>query len=141
MDNKQAADKKGTKNTAGEPASEQIDARIEELNDWRGETLARLRALIREADPQIVEELKWAKPTKPGIPVWSHNGGICTGEIYKDKIKLTFYKGASLEDPNGLFNSSLDGKVRRAIDFHEGDPIDAEGLKELIHEAVRLNVG
>jgi hypothetical protein len=100
-----------------------------------------LRALIREADPQIEEELKWAKPTKPGIPVWSHNGGICTGEIYKDKIKLTFYKGASLEDPNGLFNSSLDGKVRRAIDFHEGDPIDAEGLKELIHEAVRLNVG
>src|SRR5256884_4480267 len=120
-------------------ASELIDRRIRELGDWRGKTLSKVRGIIKEADPDIVEEWKWVKPTNPGTPVWSHNGGICTGETYKDKVKLTFFKGAALNDPSGLFNSSLDGKVRRAIDFHEGDEIDEEAFKALIREAVALN--
>ena len=119
--------------------SEQIDARIAELDDWRGEMLARLRALIKQADPEVVEEWKWVKPTSGGTAVFSHNGGVCTGEVYKNAVKLTFFKGASLEDPSGLFNSSLEGKVRRAIDFHEGDTIDEEALKALIRAAVALN--
>ena len=120
--------------------SELIDARIEELGDWRGETLARVRALINEADPDVVEEVKWRKPASPGgVPVWEHEGVICTGETYKDKVKLTFAKGASLEDPSGLFNSSLEGNTRRAIDFHEGDKIDEKELKALIRAAVALN--
>ncbi|MDK1489724.1 DUF1801 domain-containing protein [Sinorhizobium sp. 7-81] len=114
--------------------SELIDARIEELSDWRGETLARIRMLIREADPEVVEEWKWR-----GVPVWSHAGIICTGETYKAVVKMTFAKGASLEDPSGLFNSSLEGNTRRAIDFHEGEQIDEEALKALIRAAVALN--
>jgi hypothetical protein len=121
-------------------ASEQIDARIEELDDWRGETLSRVRALIKEADPDVVEEFKWAKASSPGVPVWSHNGGICTGETYKNVVKLTFFKGASLSDPAGLFNSSLEGKVRRAIDIKQDDAIDEGALKDLVREAVALNV-
>src|SRR5918997_4668678 len=120
--------------------SQLINARIAALGDWRGETLARLRALIKGADPEVVEEVKWRKPSNPlGVPVWEHGGIICTGETYKDKVKLTFAKGASLEDPSGLFNSSLDGNVRRAIDLHEGDKIDEEALKALIRAAVTLN--
>jgi hypothetical protein len=119
--------------------SQQIDARIKELGDWRGEMLSRLRTLVKEADPEVVEEWKWAKSTSPGTPVWSHNGGICTGETYKNVVKLTFFKGAALNDPSGLFNSSLGGKVRRAIDFHEGDTIDEEALKTLVRAAVTLN--
>ena len=111
-----------------------IDARIKELGDWRGETLSRARSLIREADPEVVEEWKWM-----GVPVWEHDGIICTGESYKSVVKLTFAKGASLEDPSGLFNSSLEGNVRRAIDFREGEKIDARALKALIREAVALN--
>jgi hypothetical protein len=117
-----------------------MDARIEELGDWRGRTLSRVRTLIRQADPEVVEEWKWVKPTSGGTPVWSHQGGICTGEVYKNVVKLTFFKGASLEDPSGLFNSSLEGKVRRAIDFHEGDSVDEEALKALIRAAVALNM-
>jgi hypothetical protein len=109
------------------------------MSDWREETLARVRELIEEADPEIVEEVKWAKPSSPGVPVWSHNGGICTGETYKNVVKLTFFKGAALNDPSGLFNSSLEGKVRRAIDIKESDRIDEEALKNLIREAVALN--
>ena len=124
-----------------ESASEQIDARIEELGDWRGETLARIRALMKDADPEVVEEWKWAKATSPGTPVWSHGGIICTGESYKAVVKMTFAKGASLPDPSGLFNSSLDGNVRRAIDFREGDKIDEQALKALIRAAVALNTG
>ena len=120
-------------------ASKLIGERIRELGDWRGETLAAVRRLIREADPDVVEEWKWAKATSPGTPVWSHEGGICTGETYKSVVKLTFFKGASLSDPAGLFNSSLDGKVRRAIDIREGDEIDEEALKDLVREAVGLN--
>jgi hypothetical protein len=120
-------------------ASELIDKRIRELGDWRGETLGKVRAVIREADPEIVEEWKWVKPTNPGTPVWSHNGIICTGESYKNVVKLTFFKGAALDDPSGLFNSSLDGKVRRAIDFSAHDVIDEGALKDLIREAVALN--
>jgi len=120
-------------------ASKLIDGRIRELGDWRGKTLSRLRGIIKEADPDIVEEWKWVKPTNPGTPVWSHNGGICTGETYKNVVKLTFFKGAALNDPSGLFNSSLDGKVRRAIDIKEDDPIDEGALKSLIREAVALN--
>jgi hypothetical protein len=123
----------------GESPSQQIDARIEELDDWRGKTLSRLRALIKEADPEVVEEWKWKKPTNPGVPVWSHQGGICTGETYKSVVKLTFFKGASLEDPAGLFNSSLEGKVRRAIDVHEDDEIDEKAFVNLIRAAVSLN--
>jgi len=120
-------------------ASEQIDARIHELGGWRGEMLSRLRALVKEADPEVVEEVKWAKATSPGVPVWSHDGIICTGETYKEHVKMTFAKGTSLEDPSGLFNSSLEGNVRRAIDFHEGDRIDEEALKALVRSAVELN--
>ena len=120
-------------------ASDSIDARIEELADWRGEMLARLRALVKEADPEVVEEWKWAKATSPGTPVWSHDGIICTGETYKSVVKMTFARGASLEDPSGLFNSSLEGNVRRAIDFREGDEIDEEALKALVRSAVALN--
>jgi hypothetical protein len=120
--------------------SQRIDERIEELGDWRGETLAKVRAIIREADPEVVEEWKWAKATSPGTPVWSHDGGICTGETYKSVVKLTFFKGASLNDPSGLFNSSLEGNVRRAIDIKENEEIDEGALKELIREAVALNV-
>src|SRR3954452_14570740 len=120
-------------------ASQRIDERIQELGDWRGETLSKIRSIIREADPEIVEEFKWAKATSPGVPVWSHDGGVCTGETYKSVVKLTFFKGAALDDPSGLFNSSLEGKVRRAIDIREDDEVDAEALKSLIREAVALN--
>jgi hypothetical protein len=121
-----------------ESASQLMDARIKELGDWRGETLAKVRMLIKEADPEVVEEWKWVKPTNPGTPVWSHNGGICTGETYKDHIKLTFFKGASLDDPSQLFTQP--GTVRRAIDIHEGDKIDEEAFKTLISVAVKLNM-
>ena len=121
-------------------ASELIDKRIGELGDWRGKTLSKVRGIIKEADPDIVEEWKWVKPTNPGTPVWSHNGGICTGETYKNVVKLTFFKGAALNDPSGLFNSSLDGKVRRAIDIKENDKINEDALKNLIREAVALNL-
>jgi hypothetical protein len=117
-----------------ESPSELIDARIKELADWRGETLSRLRALIRQADPEVVEEWKWR-----GVPVWARAGIICTGETYKNVVKMTFAKGASIKDPAGLFNSSLEGKVRRAIDIHEGEEIDEEALKVLIRAAVALN--
>jgi hypothetical protein len=114
--------------------SELIDARIKELGDWRGQTLARIRSLVREADPDVVEEWKWR-----GVPVWSHDGLICTGETYKNVVKTTFAKGAALKDPSCLFNASLDGNTRRAIDFHEGEAIDEEALKDLIRAAVTLN--
>ena len=126
--------------TKEEGGSRLIDAKIESLGDWRGETLARVRNLIKQADPQVGEEVKWRKPANPaGVPVWSHGGILCTGETYKDKVKLTFAKGASLEDPSRLFNSSLEGNTRRAIDFHEGDEIDEEALKALIRAAVAQN--
>ena len=119
-----------------------VDAKLAELPDWRGKTLARMRALIREADPDVVEEIKWRKPSNPsGVPAWSHGGLICTGETYKDKVKLTFAKGASLRDPAGLFNASLDAGTRRAIDISEGEEVDAEAFKALIREAVALNMG
>jgi hypothetical protein len=124
---------------AEQDASRQIDARVQELDDWRGATLAHLRKVILETDPDIVEEWKWVKPTAPGTPVWSHDGGICTGEAYKQVVKLTFFKGASLKDPSRLFNSSLEGKVRRAIDIKEGDQIDEAALKDLVRKAVTLN--
>jgi hypothetical protein len=127
-------------NETNTDASKAIDGRIEELGDWRGETLGKVRALIRAADPEIVEEWKWVKPTNPGVPVWAHNGGICTGEVYKNVVKLTFFKGAELDDPSGLFNSSLEGKVRRAIDIKEGEKINESALKKLIREAVELNL-
>jgi hypothetical protein len=120
--------------TKGENPSRLIDAKIEELDDWRGKTLSRVRALIKKADPDVVEEWKWR-----GVPVWSHDGIICTGETYKSVVKLTFAKGASLEDPSGLFNSSLEGNTRRAIDLHEGDVIDADAFKELVRAAAALN--
>jgi hypothetical protein len=120
-------------------ASEQIDARIHELGDWRGDTLRRVRELLKQADPEVVEEWKWVRATSPGTPVWSHDGIICTGETYKSVVKTTFAKGASLEDPSGLFNSSLEGNVRRAIDFREGDTIDEEAFKALVRVAVALN--
>jgi hypothetical protein len=123
----------------GRSASELIDERIAELGDWRGETLSRIRALINEADPDVVEEWKWAKATSPGTPVWSHDGIICTGESYKSAVKLTFFKGASLNDPAKLFNSSLDGNTRRAIDIKEGEKIDAGAFQALIKAAVALN--
>jgi len=123
-----------------ESASAVIDARIKELGDWRGKTLAKVRAIVHEADPEIVEEWKWAKPTSPGTPVWSHGGIVCTGETYKNVVKMTFAKGAALQDPSGLFNSSLDGNVRRAIDIHEGDKVDEAALKDLICAAVALNL-
>ncbi len=125
----------------GDSPSQLIDARIKELSDWRGETLARIRILIKQADPEVVEELKWKKPSNSmsGVPVWSHAGIICTGETYKNVVKMTFAKGASLEDHSGLFNSSLDGNTRRAIDFHEDDKIDEKALQALIRAAVALN--
>jgi hypothetical protein len=122
-----------------ESPSQLIDARIEELGDWRGKTLSRLRALIKQADPEVVEEWKWRKASNPGVPVWSHQGSICTGETYTSIVKLTFFKGASLEDPSGLFNSSLEGNTRRAIDFHEHDEIDEKAFVNLIRAAVILN--
>jgi hypothetical protein len=124
---KKAASKKS------DSSSQLINAKIKELSDWRGETLSRIRALIKQADPQVVEEWKWS------VPVWSHDGLICTGETYKNAVKMTFAKGASLKDPSGLFNSSLEGRVRRAIDFHEGDNIDERALEALIRAAVKLN--
>ena len=131
--------KKSAPQKPGSP-SELIDGRIRELDDWRGEMLSRLRALVKQADPEVVEEWKWAKATSPGgVPVWSHDGIICTGETYKSVVKMTFAKGASLKDPSGLFNSSLEGNTRRAIDFHEGDKIDEKALKALIRSAVALN--
>ena len=120
-------------------ASELISRRIAELGDWRGETLGRMRTLIKEADPDVVEEWKWVKPTKPGTPVWSHDGIICTGESYKNVVKLTFARGASLKDPARLFNSSLDGNVRRAIDIREGEEVDEAAFQALVREAVILN--
>ena len=123
-----------------ESASKFIDAKINELGDWRGKTLAKVRAIIHKADPEIVEELKWAKATSPGTPVFSHGGIVCTGETYKNVVKMTFAKGAALKDPSGLFNSSLDGNVRRAIDIHEGDKVDEAALKDLIRAAVALNL-
>ena len=121
-------------------ASQLMDERIRELGGWRGKTLGKVRAIIKEADPDVVEEWKWVKPTNPGVPVWSHGGGICTGETYKSVVKLTFFKGASLDDPAGLFNSSLEGKVRRAIDIKEDDKLDEAALKALIRAAVALNL-
>ena len=123
-----------------ENASDLIDERIASLNDWRGETLARLRSLIREADPEIAETVKWRKPSNPaGVPVWEHGGIVCTGETYRDKVKLTFARGAALKDPAGLFNASLDGNARRAIDLREGETVDEEAFKALVREAVALN--
>ena len=124
---------KKSETTQGEPPSRLIDARIKELDDWRGKTLARVRALIRQADPGVVEEWKW------NVPVWSHDGIICTGETYKSAVKLTFAKGAAVADPSGLFNSSLEGNVRRAIDIHEGDDIDEDALRKLIRAAAAVN--
>ena len=128
------------KNTGKEqPASELISKRIAELGDWRGKTLGRMRKLVKDADPDVVEEWKWAKANSPGTPVWSHDGIICTGESYKNAVKLTFAKGASLKDPARLFNSSLDGNVRRAIDIHEGEDVDESAFKALVRQAVALN--
>jgi hypothetical protein len=121
-------------------ASASIDEKVKELGDWRGKTLARVRGIVHAADPEIVEEWKWAKATSPGVPVWSHDGIVCTGETYKNAVKMTFAKGAALKDPSGLFNSSLDGNVRRAIDIHEGDKINEAALKDLIRAAVALNL-
>jgi hypothetical protein len=137
MMKKMGSSKKGTaRNAISLPSG----AALEQPSDWRGETLARIRALIQEADPDVVEEVKWRKPSNPaGVPVWSHDGIICTGETYKSAVKMTFAKGASLKDPHGLFNASLEGNTRRAIDFHEGDKIDAPALKALILAAVELN--
>jgi hypothetical protein len=123
----------------GQSPAQQIDAKIEELGDWRGETLATVRALITQAQPAVVEEWKWRKATNPGVPVWSYHGAICTGETYKTVVKLTFFKGASLEDPSGLFNSSLEGNTRRAIDIHEGDEIDEKAFVAIIRAAASLN--
>jgi hypothetical protein len=132
--------KKSTSLKTPESASELIDAKIKQLGDWRGETLAKIRRLIKQADPKVVEELKWKKPSAPaGVPVWSHDGMICTGETYKSIVKLTFFKGAQLKDPKRLFNSSLEGNARRAIDLHEDDPIDETAFVALIREAVALN--
>ena len=133
--------KKNNAASSADSPSQLIDARIAALGDWRGETLARVRALIREADPDMVEAVKWRKPSNPaGVPVWEHHGLLCTGEIYRDKVKLTFARGAALEDPSGLFNSSLDGNTRRAIDIEEGDSIDGEALKALVRAAVAENL-
>ncbi len=126
---------------AGGSPAQLIDAKIGKLGDWRGETLARVRAIIKQADPEVVEEVKWRKPSNAmlGVPVWEHDGIICTGETYKNAVKLTFARGAALEDPSGLFNASLEGNVRRAIDIHEGDKIDGKALKAMIRAAVALN--
>jgi hypothetical protein len=123
----------------GPAASGNITERIQELMDWRGKTLAHVRQLIHDADPEIQEEWKWAKPSSPGTPVWSHHGGVCTGETYKQVVKLTFYRGASIKDPRKLFNSSLEGNVRRAIDLHEGEKINEAAFKQLIRAAVAAN--
>jgi len=139
---KKATKKSGTTEAKAEDSpSLLIDARIKKLGDWRGETLARVRGIIKQADPDVVEEVKWRKPSNAmlGVPVWEHDGIICTGETYKTAVKLTFAMGASLQDPTGLFNSSLDGNVRRAIDLHEGEKLDEKALKALIREAVALN--
>jgi hypothetical protein len=125
--------------TDGRSGSELVDERIAALGDWRAETLSRMRSLIKEADPDVVEEVKWRKASNPGVPVWSHGGLICTGESYKSVVKLTFAEGASLKDPAKLFNSSLEGNTRRAIDIHEGEDVDADAFKALIREAVDLN--
>jgi hypothetical protein len=130
---------KSSSSREGQSASALIDKRIAELGDWRGETLSRMRKLIKQADPDVVEEVKWVKPTNPGTPTWSHDGIICTGETYKSVVKLTFAKGASLKDPAKLFNSSLAGNTRRAIDIHEGEKVDAAAFKALIRAAVALN--
>ena len=130
---------KKSRSTEGQSASELIDERIAELGDWRGETLSKMRKLTKEAAPDVVEELKWVKATSPGTPVWSHDGIICTGETYKSVVKLTFAKGAALEDPAGLFNASLDGNTRRAIDIREGEEVDADAFKALVRAAVALN--
>ena len=130
---------KQSDSTNGQSASELITEKIAELGDWRGETLSRMRNLIKEADPDVVEEWKWKKATNPGTPVWSHDGGICTGETYKSAVKLTFFKGASLKDPAKLFNSSLEGNTRRAIDIREGEKVDASAFKALIRAAITLN--
>jgi hypothetical protein len=122
-----------------EPPSGLLDERVRELADWRGKKLAQIRALIKQADPEVVEEWKWRKPSNPGVPVWSHHGSICTGETYKEVVKLTFFKGASLKDPSHLFNSSLEGNTRRAIDLHEDDEFDEKAFVSLIRAAVRLN--
>ena len=132
---------KSAKKAAANSASPMIDQHIRELGDWRGSVLKRMRALIHEADPEVVEEWKWQKASSPGIPVWSHDGGICTGESYKQVVKLTFFNGASLKDPARLFNSSLEGNTRRAIDIHEGDAIKEAAFKELIRGAVAFNGG
>jgi hypothetical protein len=131
--------KKDSDSNEGQSASERIDQRIDELGDWRGETLSRMRKLIKQADPDVVEEVKWVKATNPGVPTWSHDGIICTGETYKSVVKLTFAKGASLPDPAKLFNSSLEGNTRRAIDIHEGEKVNAAAFKKLIRAAVALN--
>jgi hypothetical protein len=128
-----------TNHPNSDAASAKITKRIQDLGGWRGETLAHLRQLIHDADPDIQEEWKWEKPSSPGVPVWSHDGGICTGESYKQAVKLTFYCGAALKDPKKLFNSSLEGNVRRAIDFHEGEKINEPAFKQLIREAVAAN--
>ena len=128
-----------TTSDAEPSVSDLIATTISDLGDWRGETLSRMRTLIKQADPDVVEEWKWKKPSSPGVPVWSHQGMICTGETYKNVVKLTFFKGASLEDPARLFNSSLDGNARRAIDIHEGEEVDGTAFKALIREAVALN--
>ena len=130
---------KPTSRPTGESASANITRRIEELGDWRGETLAHVRQLIHDADPDIEEEWKWVKPSNPGTPVWSHDGGVCTGESYKEVVKLTFFRGASIEDPKKLFNSSLEGNTRRAIDFREGEKINEDAFKQLIRAAVAAN--
>ena len=127
------------KPTPVEPPSARIEQKIMQLGDWRGKTLAKVRQIIHDADPEIVEEWKWAKATSPGVPVWSHGGIVCTGETYKNAVKMTFAKGAALKDPARLFNASLEGNVRRAIDIHEGDKLDAVALKDLIRAAVALN--
>jgi hypothetical protein len=126
--------------TPVESASALLDHKIKELGDWRGKTLAKVRDIVHQADPEIIEEWKWVKPTSPGTPVWSHGGIVCTGETYKNVVKMTFAKGAALKDPSGLFNSSLDGNVRRAIDIHEDDKINEAALKNLIRAAVALNL-
>jgi hypothetical protein len=131
--------KKPVESSGSTSASASIDRKIKELGDWRGKTLAKVREIIHAADPEIVEEWKWAKATSPGTPVWSHDGIVCTGETYKNVVKMTFAKGAALKDPSRLFNSSLEGNVRRAIDIHEGDNINEAALKELIRAAVALN--
>ena len=128
------------KSVPAESASALIDERLKKLGDWRAKTLAKVRQIIHEADPGIIEEWKWVKATNPGTPVWSHGGIICTGETYKNAVKMTFARGASLKDPSGLFNASLDGNVRRAIDIHEGDKIDEAALKDLIRAAVAFNL-